>query len=71
MGDCQLLKTCPFFNDKMANMPVMAGIYKRNFCQTDNSNCARYIIFSTLGREHVPTDLFPNQKDRAAVIVNQ
>ncbi|NLW56303.1 MAG: hypothetical protein GX050_06775 [Firmicutes bacterium] len=71
MADCPLIAGCPFFNDRMKNMPAMAGIYKRNYCQGDNSRCARYMIFKARGREHVPSDLFPNQFERAERILQE
>jgi hypothetical protein len=30
MADCEVLATCPFFNDKMENMPGTATILKPN-----------------------------------------
>jgi hypothetical protein len=59
------LAKCPFFNDKMANMPVMADMYKRNYCRGDATSCARYSVFRVLGSAGVPEDLFPNQQDQA------
>ncbi len=69
MADCQLIETCIFFNDKMANMPDMANLYKQRYCRTDNSNCARFTVFSALGRENVPPDLYPNDISRAREII--
>ena len=61
MANCECLAGCLFFNDKMANMPVTAQITKERYCLQDNSHCARYMVFKTLGRERVPADLFPNE----------
>ena len=69
MPDCECLPGCPFFNGRMKDMKGMATIYKRRYCQGDNSECARYIVFSTLGKEHVPADLYPNMRDRAEQII--
>ncbi|MBI5804613.1 hypothetical protein HZA73_01055 [candidate division TA06 bacterium] len=69
MPDCECLAACPFFNDKMANMPSMAGIYKNKYCKDDFESCARYIVFKTLGKGTVPADLFPNQLSRAEELV--
>jgi hypothetical protein len=69
MADCELLSKCIFFHDKMANMPATAASFKRKYCQGDNSNCARYMVFKALGREQVPADLFPNQEDRAKEVI--
>jgi hypothetical protein len=69
MRDCECLETCLFFNDKMAEMPAMADMYKRNYCRGDSSNCARYTVFKALGRGSVPMDLYPNQQDLAENLV--
>lgn len=69
MADCECLSKCPFFNDKMKNMPAMAATYKRNYCQGEFAKCARYMVFKALGRDKVPADLFPNQGDRAKAIL--
>ena len=67
MADCECLPKCPFFNDKMANMPAVANMYKKQFCQGDNSTCARYRVNKS-GAE-VPVDLFPNDSARADKII--
>lgn len=69
MADCELLATCPFFQDKMADKPATAEMFKKQYCMGDNSTCARYMIFIELGREKVPPDLFPNQTGRAEKIL--
>ncbi|MFH0924719.1 MAG: hypothetical protein V1872_03665 [bacterium] len=69
MAECECLATCPFFNDKMANRPVTSEIYKEDYCKGDNSDCARYMIFKIFGGLKVPSDLFPNQKDKAEKII--
>lgn len=65
MPDCEMLSKCIFFNDKMQNMPVMATVMKKKYCQGDFSKCARYLVCKALGREKVPSDLTPSQEDRA------
>ncbi len=70
MADCERLSGCPFFNDKMANMPTMANLMKKKYCQGNKLYCARYTVFQKLGREKVPADLFPNQIERALEIIN-
>ncbi|MDO9026831.1 MAG: hypothetical protein Q7U87_03015 [bacterium] len=61
MPDCEQLSACPFFNDKMADLPSMAGIYKNKYCRGDFQSCARHMVCSALGKAGVPRDLFPNQ----------
>jgi hypothetical protein len=69
MSDCVCLPKCVFFNDKMGEMPVTAENLKKRLCLGDNSNCARFMIFSALGREKVPPDLFPHNVERARLIL--
>jgi hypothetical protein len=69
MADCVCLATCIFFNDKMAHMPGLADLYKRNYCRGDNSQCARYRVYKAKGRDKVPADLFPTETDRAETIL--
>ena len=69
MADCECLARCPFFNDKMANMPAMSDLYKTRYCHGEFDGCARFMIFKERGREAVPADLFPNQADRARALL--
>ena len=65
MPECELLKGCLFFNDKMSKMPAHAELFKDLYCRRDNKVCARYMIAKKLGREIIPRDLFPNHVEMA------
>lgn len=67
--DCECLPDCPFFNDRMKNMPTMAEVLKQRFCHDDWESCARCMIFTSLGRVAVPADLFPDETARAHEIL--
>ena len=69
MSECECLAKCPFFNDKMANMPSMASLLKQKYCMDEWRACARHRVFVELGREAVPVDLFPNQEDQATAVL--
>lgn len=69
MSDCEMIQKCPFFNDKMENMPTVAEQMKNRYCRNDNSQCARYMVLIAVGREKVPANLTPNQCDRAKKII--
>lgn len=71
MADCERLPGCPFFHDKMENMPVMADMYKHRYCQGDNSECARWLVLQALGSGNVPGDLFPNDVARAEKMIRE
>ena len=53
----------------MADMPAMANIFKKRYCETNNDTCARWMVASALGKEAVPDDLFPNQVEKANKII--
>lgn len=69
MPDCEMLAKCIFFNDKMADKPGTATIMKQKYCKGSNTDCARYVVCKALGRERVPSDLYPIQIDRARELV--
>jgi hypothetical protein len=69
MAECELLKTCPFFNDRVAEMPTVAAWLKKQYCRNNYSECARYKVRNALGVERVPRDLFPNEPKRAQKII--
>ena len=69
MSACECLPRCAFFNDRMANMPSVSSMMKRNFCQGDFAACARYKVKVALGSDRVPSDLFPNMPDRAEELI--
>jgi hypothetical protein len=69
MADCPSLPKCPFFNDKMAERPAMAAMMKRNYCQTDNTHCARWMVFQKTGPGTVPANLYPNQIEDARALL--
>ncbi|GAB1455364.1 hypothetical protein MASR2M48_06710 [Spirochaetota bacterium] len=69
MVDCDCLPACPFFNDKMKNMPSMAGMMKKRYCQDDYMSCARHIVKVAIGGDKVPIDLYPGQNERVSKII--
>lgn len=69
MAECECLPKCPFFHDKVPNMPAMSEMLKAKYCLGDNAHCARHIVFERAGRENVPADLFPGELDRVDAIL--
>lgn len=69
MADCECLSRCPFFLDRMANMPALADMMKESYCQGDFLSCARYQVFKALGPAQVPADLFPNMMEEAQALL--
>ena len=71
MPECELTGTCIFFNDKMADMPSMASMMKNVYCKDKFETCARFQVVQAVGRAKVPSDLFPNQLDKAHEVITK
>ena len=69
MAECECLAGCPFYNDKMDSEQGIGAMYKKKYCLGNNTSCARYMVFKKLGREKVPSNLYPNMVDRAEIIL--
>lgn len=62
MGQCEFIEKCPFFLGKLAEKPGQIEELKENYCESNNLNCARYMIAQSVGKEHMPADLYPDEK---------
>jgi hypothetical protein len=71
MANCTLLEICPFFNDELKSIPGFVEAHKDIYCKGKYETCARYMIFTKLGRECVPSNLFPIQIKRAKAIIEK
>ena len=69
MADCEFLKGCSLFNRTLPMDSALGELFKKNYCQGDNTTCARYEVTKTLGREKVPADLYPFSIERANQIL--
>ena len=70
MAGCEFLDECSkFFNTKLARMPSTAQIFKLRYCEGNNSRCARYLVCTSLCKEQVPIDLFPNHTEKAHALI--
>jgi len=69
--ECENLKNCPFYKDKMDIDSGVGKLYKERYCEGDKTKCARYQVLMKLGRPAVPNDLYPNMHERAEEIINK
>ena len=42
---------------------------KEKYCRNNNLNCARYMVVNALGKEKMPAELYPHEKDRAYMVI--
>ena len=71
MNKCNLLDSCTFINDFIRDMPKAADTMKSLYCHWHYEKCARFIISDALGDAKIPFDLFPGDKMRARMIIDQ
>ena len=65
MAECEFIAHCPFFNGKLAEKPAEIEKLKEEYCRTNCLHCARYMIATALGKDHMPSDLYPHEKEVA------
>ena len=71
MSTCENLATCPFYNDKMDINSGLGALYKRKYCENENTSCARYRVASTIGKEYVTPQLYPNMHAEADKLIQE
>ncbi len=67
MARCEKLNACPFYQNRLPNMPSVSGLLKNTYCFSDKSACARYQV-EAAGLV-APVDLLPNDRGRALTII--
>jgi hypothetical protein len=67
MEQCGSLAMCPFFNVRIAHMPMVSDALKTQYCRGDWTPCARRRL---IGHSvPVPEDLYPDDLDRALQLI--
>ena len=69
MEYCKNLEKCPFFNDEMGDCPKSAEELKKQYCKKSYHECARDIISSSIGKDHILKNLYPYERSRAKLII--
>ncbi|MGV1097932.1 hypothetical protein ACUUL3_00785 [Thiovibrio sp. JS02] len=63
MQRCEHLAGCFFLDSLVEEDSELASFFRTLYCLADFSRCARYEAAMDLGREQVPADIFPNEKE--------
>jgi|GEM_PF-859412 len=82
MDTCIRAEACSFFNKKMTSMTKMVESYKKRYCFSDKSACARNRVFDKILQGFSPADdemmtrieremkhLYPDDTTRAETII--
>lgn len=68
--ECELLGSCSFY-EKMSGFEGAHKHLRSKYCKRNAEDCARYIVYKALGKEKIPEDLFPVEKERAFAIISR
>ena len=68
MSDCKYLTGCSFYKENLEGS-VFSSHLKNTYCKDDFLNCSRLLLRHLAGKERVPSEMFPNDKDRAIEII--
>ncbi|MCK5708073.1 MAG: hypothetical protein KAI43_10510 [Candidatus Aureabacteria bacterium] len=74
MAEGEILKSCPykedtFLQDQLVKMPAFIKSIKKDYCEGNFIECARYMVLKALGEENIPANLFPNDQKGAKEII--
>ena len=62
---CSYNEVCPFFQGRLKGAPHLAKHLKDQYCFKAYKTCARYMISKAIGEEHVPENMWPNERTQA------
>lgn len=68
---CEKLEKCPFYQKKIPIDSGLGCVYRKKYCESEYSKCARYTVSKSIGDEHVPFDLYPNMIQGANQIIRE
>lgn len=68
MADCEIIKSCPFALGALESRPDQDKL-TAEYCKSNNLHCARYMVYSTAGEDKVPADLYPDEKNKAYLVI--
>ncbi|TLM78828.1 MAG: iron-containing alcohol dehydrogenase [Actinobacteria bacterium] len=71
MSDCECIGMCRFFEDNAGRFGPVEPILKLNLCHNEGTECARHVVFAIAGKGAVPADLYPNDLQGAARILDR
>lgn len=69
MAMCEKFEKCPFYQGKMDCEKGIGAMYRKHYCEGDNTICARYIVSTQCGPEFVTNGLYPNMDKKAQEIL--
>ena len=71
MNTCEFRSSCSFYNDLKNRRPITLESVKEEYCDTNYSLCARFIVSQVHGPHYVSKYLFPEDIQEACKILDE
>jgi hypothetical protein len=69
MAECEYIDTCPFPGGELPEKGSNVEELKDEYCRSNSLHCARLMVSMALGDQHIPEDLYPDEKQRAYQLI--
>jgi len=71
MGTCELRSACFFYSNLIKTRPRTLEYIKADFCESNYTGCARYMISRAHGSHKVPDYIFPDDIQEACKFLDE
>lgn len=71
MAGCERLAKCPMVNDSNGDATSTSEKIKETYCNTNYSECARYMVLQAVGGDFIPNDLQPHETSKAEEVIEE
>lgn len=69
MAECKYVPQCPFYHNRMEEIPGTGERIRDQYCRNQPEDCARYKLYELVDHRSVPYNLFPHQRSRVPAIL--
>ncbi len=71
MNTCEFRSSCALYIDLKGRRPITLDSIKKEYCDSDYSHCARFMVSKVSGPGSVSEFLFPEDIDEACEILGE
>ena len=71
MKTCEFLSSCDFYNDLRKRRPITLESVKEEYCDSNYTQCARFMVSRLHGPGRVSKYLFPEDIQEACKILDE
>lgn len=71
MTPCEYQSSCTYYNILKGKSPAILQYIKEEYCDSQYTECARFMVSKVHGQNHVPKYLFPEDIQEACKILDE